>query len=128
MINQKKVEIMTHAAMFEHTRKNTLKLNKYFRKRYKTAIALRSIPIGLLIGALSAFLAITAGYGFFREILRGRYMWLAVLAIILGIAVITVLYVAVSVIVLGKKFDREKGVLRKYKLSLVQLSKIYGEE
>ena len=128
MINAKKVELMTGMAMFEKTRKTSLKQNEYFEKNAKYAIALKSMPIGLAIGVLTAFLVIEAGYDYFKALYHNIGMVLFIALCLDFVAVIMIVYAAISAFALGRKYENMRGSYVKYRLFKKELLKINDEE
>ena len=53
MINNRKVELMTKIALYEHDEgKQTIRLNKYFKQDYASTNLLRSAPLGFICALL----------------------------------------------------------------------------
>lgn len=128
MINQKKVELMTTAAMYEHTRKISFKQNKYFEKNYGKIIVLKSIPIGFIISVLILFLVFISKRQYFLYVLETLGTGLFVFFAVLASAAVTAAYSAVSYFVLKRKFENMRGGYVKYRLYKKELTKMDEED
>ena len=116
---------MTGAAMFERTRSDAVRLSIYFKKKYRLQIALRSIPVGLAISALILFLAGAAGYERVYAVFDETGLLPLAAAAAAATAVITVLYVCLSVFIIGRRWENLRGSYVRYRLSLDEISKKY---
>ena len=128
MIDPKKVELMTGMAMYEHTKKTSFKQEKYFEKNFRFVIALRSIPFGAAIGVIVLCIIFAAVPGFFSFVYGKAGPAVFFLADIAAVMIITALYTAASVMILGKKFENMRGSYVKYRLYRNELRKIREEK
>lgn len=128
MVDQKKVKLMTEMAVYERTSKITIKHNKYFEKKYKYVIALRSIVTGLAIGVLVTFLIFAAKYEAMLDLYSRYGIAFPVTAAVICVMIVAAVYVSASVLILGRKFENMRGGYVKYKLCRQELSKLENEE
>lgn len=119
---------MTGAAMYEHTKKLSLKHSRYFEKKYKYVIVLKSALLGLAIGILVTFLIYAARYEEILAYYHADGMLIPALLAAAITAAVAALYILASVFILGRKFENMRGGYVKYRLYLKQLSDINDED
>ncbi len=129
MINNKKVELMTKIALYEHDEgKQTIRLNKYFKQDYASTNMLRSAPLGFVCALLIAALIFFVKENWITS-LMGKVGGVATIAIIIVAVVIFItLYCFFSQYMFNHKYENFRGNLRTYGLFLRRLEKIYEEE
>lgn len=129
MLNKKKVEVMSKVALYEHGEgKETLKLNKYYKKDYASAKLLSSLPLGIITGILITtliFIVDTEWPIYLYKTIGG--VWSILLYAACFIAFV-IAYCFFSAFMYNRKYETYRGNLRIYSLNLRRLEKIYEEE
>lgn len=129
MLNNKKVQIMSKIALYEHGEgKETLKLNKYLKDDYTSVKLLSSVPLGILTALLLTALVFCMDTDWPLKLYSSIGGTLAVLIYVASFVVFVVLYCLFSAYMFKLKYDRHRGNLRRYGLDLRRLETIYSEE
>ncbi|MBO7730024.1 MAG: hypothetical protein J6S31_04115 [Lachnospiraceae bacterium] len=129
MLNNKKVQIMSKIALYEHGEgKETLKLNKYLKDDYTSVKLLSSLPLGILTALLITALVFCLDTDWPLKLYSSIGGTLAVLIYVGAFVVFVVLYCFFSAYMFKLKYDRHRGNLRRYGLDLKRLETIYSEE
>lgn len=129
MINNRKVELMSKIALYEHGEgKQTIRLNKYFKQDYASTNLLRSAPLGILCAVLILVLLFIAMPNWITDLIKVMGGPLAIIAVIVAIALFVVGYCFFSQYMFNHKFENFRGNLRTYGIYLKRLEKIYDEE
>ncbi len=129
MLNNKKVQIMSKIALYEHGEgKETLKLNKYLKDDYTSVKLLSSLPLGILTALLITALAFCMDTDWPLKLYSSVGGTLAVIICVGAVVVFVVLYCLFSAYMFKLKYDRHRGNLRRYGLDLKRLETIYSEE
>ncbi len=129
MLNNKKVQIMSKIALYEHGEgKETLKLNKYLKDDYTSVKLLSSLPLGILTALLITALVFCMDTDWPLKLYSSIGGTLAVMIYVGAFVVFVVLYCFFSAYMFKLKYDRHRGNLRKYGLDLKRLETIYSEE
>ncbi|MBR2754656.1 MAG: hypothetical protein IKI32_07500 [Lachnospiraceae bacterium] len=129
MLNNKKVQIMSKIALYEHGEgKETLKLNKYLKDDYTSVKLLSSLPLGILTALLITALAFCLDTDWPLKLYSSIGGTLAVIIYVGAFVVFVVLYCFFSAYMFKLKYDRHRGNLRRYGLDLKRLETIYSEE
>ena len=129
MLNNKKVQIMSKIALYEHGEgKETLKLNKYLKDDYTSVKLLSSVPLGILTALLLTALMFCMDTDWPLKLYSSIGGTLAVLIYVASFVVFVVLYCLFSAYMFKLKYDRHRGNLRRYGLDLRRLETIYSEE
>ena len=129
MLNNKKVQIMSKIALYEHGEgKETLKLNKYLKDDYTSVKLLSSLPLGILTALLITALAFCLDTDWPLKLYSSIGGTLAVITYVGAFVVFVVLYCFFSAYMFKLKYDRHRGNLRRYGLDLKRLETIYSEE
>ncbi|MBR3243854.1 MAG: hypothetical protein IKF90_14355 [Parasporobacterium sp.] len=129
MLNNKKVQIMSKIALYEHGEgKETLKLNKYLKDDYTSVKLLSSLPLGILTALLITALAFCLDTDWPLKLYSSIGGTLAVIIYVGAFVVFVVLYCLFSAYMFKLKYDRHRGNLRRYGLDLKRLETIYSEE
>ena len=129
MINNKKVELMTKIALYEHDEgKQTIRLNKYFKQDYASTNMLRSAPLGFVCALLIAALLFIANENWLTILMEEVGGVVAIAIIIFAVIVFIALYCFFSQYMFNHKYENFRGNLRTYGLFLRRLEKIYEEE
>ena len=129
MLNNKKVEIMSKIALYEHGEgKETLKLNRYLKDDYTSVKVLSSVPLGVLTALLIAALVFCLDTDWPLKLYSTIGGTKTVLLLVGAFVVFVVLYSLFSFYMFRLKYDRHRGNLRRYGLNLKRLDTIYTEE
>ncbi len=129
MLNNKKVQIMSKIALYEHGEgKETLKLNKYLKDDYTSVKLLSSLPLGILTALLITALVFCLDTDWPLKLYSSIGGTLAVIIYVGAFVVFVVLYCFFSAYMFKLKYDRHRGNLRRYGLDLKRLETIYSEE
>ncbi len=129
MINNKKVELMSKAALYEHGEgKQTIRLNKYFKQDYASTNMLRSAPLGFVCAVLIVTLIFILKSNWVSALADKTGGVLAIIIIVVAIVVFVALYCFFSQYMFNHKYENFRGNLRTYGLYLKRLEKIYDEE
>lgn len=129
MINNKKVELMSKVALYEHGEgKQTIRLNKYFKQDYASSNLLRSAPLGILCAILIIVILFIAKETWISELIEIVGGIAAIIIIVVAVAVFVTLYCFFSQYMFNHKYENFRGNLRTYGLHLKRLDKIYEEE
>lgn len=129
MLNNKKVQIMSKIALYEHGEgKETLKLNKYLKDDYTSVKFLSSLPLGILTALLITALVFCMDTDWPLKLYSSIGGTFAVLLYIGAFVIFVVLYCLFSAYMFKLKYDRHRGNLRRYGLDLRRLETIYSEE
>ena len=129
MLNNKKVQIMSKIALYEHGEgKETLKLNKYLKDDYTSVKLLSSLPLGILTALLITALVFCLDTDWPLKLYSSIGGTLAVIIYVGAFVVFVVLYCLFSAYMFKLKYDRHRGNLRRYGLDLKRLETIYSEE
>ncbi len=129
MLNNKKVQIMSKIALYEHGEgKETLKLNKYLKDDYTSVKLLSSLPLGILTALLITALVFCMDTDWPLKLYSSIGGTLAVMIYVGAFVVFVVLYCFFSAYMFKLKYDRHRGNLRRYGLDLKRLETIYSEE
>ena len=129
MINEEKVKIMTKIAMYEQGKgRRYLPVSKYYRSDY---IGLALIKNFFLVTIWYA-LAIAAVAVYFGEYLMENIHKMNLVSmgiyIIVGYAVVLVVYSVLTYIQYSVRYYKAKKSVREYYSQLTELSKIYARE
>lgn len=128
MINPKKVELMTGMAMYEHTKKTSFRQERYFKKNYRLFIALKSIPVGIIIAVLILFIITAAAY---KKLVTVYEVLGAAACAAIGVFAVLLIcaaYVFLSAVVIGSMYENMRGSYVRYRLFEKQLAKMKSEE
>ena len=129
MLNNKKVQIMSKIALYEHGEgKETLKLNRYLKDDYTSVKLLSSLPLGILTALLLTALAFCMDTDWPLLLYSSIGGTFAILLYVLAFAVFVFLYCLFSAYMFKLKYDKHRGNLRRYGLDLRRLEAIYSEE
>ncbi len=129
MLNSKKVETMSKVALYEHGEgKETLKLNKYYKKDYASAKLLSSLPLGIITAILITALIFVINMDWPMQLYRSIGGTMAILLYGVCFVVFVVAYCFFSAFMYNRKYEAYRGNLRVYGLNLRRLEKIYEEE
>ena len=129
MINNKKVELMTKVALYEHNEgKQTIRLNKYFKQDYASTNMLRSAPLGFICALLITTLLFLVKENWFTSLMKTVGGVMAIIIVVVAIALFIALYCFFSQYMFNHKYENFRGNLRTYGLYLKRLEKIYEEE
>ncbi len=129
MINNKKVELMSKVALYEHSEgKQTIRLNKYFKQDYATTNMLRSAPLGFICVILIVALMYIVKEDWVSSLIRTIGGVATIIVIIVTVVVFIALYCLFSQYMFNHKYENFRGNLRTYGLYLRRLEKIYDEE
>lgn len=129
MLNRKKVQAMSKVALYEHGEgKETLKLNKYYKKDYTSAKILSSLPLGIITGILITALIFVVNMEWPMQLYRRVGGVMAVLLYAICFAIFVLAYCFFSAFMYNRKYETYRGNLRVYGLNLRRLEKIYEEE
>jgi len=129
MLNSKKVEIMSKIAVYEHSEgKKTLRLNNYNKNDYKVTKLISSLPLGIATAILIAALIFCYDTDWpFKLIKSVGGVWTIVICA--GAFVVFVIaYGFLSAYMFNKKYESNRGDLRRYSLNLKRLERIYADE
>ena len=129
MINEEKVKIMTKIAMYEQGKgRRYLPVSKYYRSDY---IGLTLIKNSFLV-TIGYALAIAAVAVYFGEYLMENIHKMNLVSmgiyIIVGYAVVLVVYSVLTYIQYSVRYYKAKKSVREYYSQLTELSKIYVRE
>lgn len=129
MLNEEKVKIMSHLAMYEQGEgRRYLPVSRYYRSDY----------IGLAL--IKNFFLVTIGYvlglaglaAYFSEYLMDNVNKINLVAvgiyIVVGYLIVLVVYSVLTYIQYSVKYSRAKKSVREYYQDLTKLEKIYGRE
>ena len=129
MLNNKKVQIMSKIALYEHGEgKETLKLNQYLKDDYTSVKLLSSLPLGILTALLLTALAFCMDTDWPLRLYSSIGGTFAILLYVVAFAVFVFLYCLFSAYMFKLKYDKHRGNLRRYGLDLRRLEAIYSEE
>ncbi len=129
MLNRKKVEVMSKVALYEHGEgKETLKLNKYYKKDYASAKLLSSLPLGIITGVLITALIFVVNTEWPLHLYKTIGGVMAVLLYGICFVAFVIAYCFFSAFMYNRKYETYRGNLRIYSLNLRRLEKIYEEE
>lgn len=129
MLNNKKVEVMSKIAVYEHGEgKETLRLNNYIKNDYTSAKLLSSLPLGIVTAILIVALIFCYDTEWpFKMISAVGGVWTIVICLA-SFFVFVVAYGFLSAFMFNKKYESYRGDLRRYSLNLSRLERIYAEE
>ena len=129
MLNEEKVKIMSHLAMYEKGEgRRYLPVSRYYRSDYIGLALIKNfflVTIGYVLG-----LAGVAAY--FSEYLMDNVNKINLIAvgiyIVVGYVIVLVVYSILTYIQYSVKYHRAKKSVKEYYQDLTRLEKIYGHE
>ena len=129
MINEEKVKIMTKIAMYEQGKgRRYLPVSKYYRSDY-IGLALITNFFLVTIGYALAIAAVAVYFGeYLMENIHKMNLVSMGIYIIVGYAVVLVVYSVLTYIQYSVRYYKAKKSVREYYSQLTELSKIYVRE
>ena len=129
MINEEKVKIMTKIAMYEQGKgRRYLPVSKYYRSDY-IGLALINNFFLVTIGYALAIAAVAVYFGeYLMENIHKMNLVSMGIYIIVGYAVVLVVYSVLTYIQYSVRYYKAKKSVREYYSQLTELSKIYVRE
>ena len=122
MINEEKVKIMTKIAMYE------LPVSKYYRSDYIGLALIKNFFL-VTIGYALAIAAVAVYFGeYLMENIHKMNLVSMGIYIIVGYAVVLVVYSVLTYIQYSVRYYKAKKSVREYYSQLTELSKIYARE
>lgn len=129
MLNSNKVEIMSKIAVYEHSEgKKALRLNNYYKNDYTSAKLLSSLPLGIITAIIISALIFCYDTEWpLKMIASVGGVWTIVICLA-SLVVFVIAYCFFSAYMFNKKYEGNRGDLRRYSLNLKRLERIYNEE
>ncbi len=120
---------MSKVALYEHGEgKETLKLNKYYKKDYASAKLLSSLPLGIITGILITALIFIVDTEWPMQLYKSIGGVMAVVLYGVCFVAFVIAYCFFSAFMYNRKYEAYRGNLRIYGLNLRRLERIYDEE
>lgn len=129
MINEEKVKIMTKIAMYEQGKgRRYLPVSKYYRSDYIGLALIKNFFLVTIVYAL-AIAAVAVYFGeYLMENIHKMNLVSMGIYIIVGYAVVLVVYSVLTYIQYSVRYYKAKKSVREYYSQLTELSKIYVRE
>lgn len=129
MINEEKVKIMTKIAMYEQGKgRRYLPVSKYYRSDYIGLALIKNFFL-VTIGYALAIAAVAVYFGeYLMENIHKMNLVSMGIYIIVGYAVVLVVYSVLTYIQYSVRYYKAKKSVREYYSQLTELSKIYVRE
>lgn len=129
MVNPEKVELMSKIALFEHSQgRKTLKLNNYFRSDFRTSIAMRSVPFGILTYLLLFVGSLLWDETWLVDLSAKVGIYFTAAIVLASLIVFVYLYCLVAGLVQSRQYENLRSDFREYSLNLRRLDRLYQRE
>ncbi|MCI5868721.1 MAG: hypothetical protein MR224_04335 [Dorea sp.] len=129
MLDEKKVKLMTHLALYEQTQgEEDFKISAYYRKDYVSLHVIYSF-ISVTIGYVcAAALVALAGFDVLMEKMSNGFILLLLLVAFIGYILIVGIYIGISSYVFNRKHKAARQRVKRYNHNLIKLLKMYEKE